>query len=271
MDRNAWLIRGASIVVVIVLLWLLTPVAIVPSGSRGVMTTFGKPSPDVYDEGLHLRLPFSQDLHLMDVRIQKDEGDGDAASKDLQQVHTRFAINYHLEPKYVPQAFREIAQTTHEVASRIIVPAAQEAFKAVTARFTAEELITKRTDVREAIIALLKEKMTRHGLVLDEFAIVNFTFSPSFTQAIEAKVNAEQQKLKAERDLSRIQVEAEQKITSARAEAESLRLQKAEVTPQLIDLRRIENERRAIEKWNGVLPTMVGSGGVPFVGVPTVK
>jgi regulator of protease activity HflC (stomatin/prohibitin superfamily) len=106
-----------------------------------------------------------------------------------------------------------------EVASRIIVPATQEAFKAVTARFTAEELITKRTDVREAIIALLREKMTRHGLVLDEFAIVNFAFSPTFTQAIEAKVGAEQQKLKADRDLQRIQVEAEQKVASARAEA----------------------------------------------------
>nr|HET7858451.1 prohibitin family protein [Caldimonas sp.] len=268
---RAWGWRIGVVLLAVVVLWLLAPVAIVPSGNRGVMTTFGRPSPEVYAEGIHLRLPIAQTLHLMDVRIQKGEGDGDAASKDLQQVHTRFAINYHLEPQAAPQAFREIAQTTSEVAARIIVPATQEAFKAVTARFTAEELITKRTDVREAIIALLREKMTRHGLVLDEFAIVNFAFSPTFTQAIEAKVGAEQQKLKADRDLQRIQVEAEQKVASARAEAEALRLQKAEVTPQLIDLRRIENERRAIEKWNGVLPSTVAGGSVPFVNLTTAK
>ena len=261
-----WGVRAALIAALLIVAWWLAPVAIVPSGHRGVMTTFGKPSPDVYDEGIHFRLPVAQVLHLMDVRIQKGEGDGDAASRDLQQVHTKIAINYHLDPRSAPQAFREIAQTTDEVAARIIVPATQEAVKAVTARFTAEELISKRTDVREQIGTLLKEKMTRHGLVLDEFAIVNFAFSPSFTQAIEAKVGAEQQKLKAERDLMRIQVEAEQKVASAKAEAESLRLQKEQVTPTLIELRRIENERRAIEKWNGVLPTMTG-GAVPFINV----
>ncbi|MFL6662348.1 MAG: prohibitin family protein [Rhizobacter sp.] len=267
----AWIGRLAVLVAVLLALWLLAPVAIVPAGNRGVLTTFGKPSPDVFDEGIHFRIPLAQAMHLMDVRIQKGEGDGDAASRDLQQVHTKIAINFHLDPKAVPQAFREIAQHTDEVASRIIVPATQEAVKAVTARFTAEELISKRTDVREAIGSLLREKMTRHGLVLDEFAIVNFAFSPSFTQAIEAKVGAEQQKLKAERDLSRIQVEAEQKIASAKAEAESLRLQKQEVTPMLIDLRRIENERRAIERWNGVLPTATAGGAVPFINVGAVK
>ena len=264
--RGAW---AALIVAALFAAWWLAPVAIVPSGHRGVMTTFGKPSPDVYEEGIHFRMPIAQVLHLMDVRIQKGEGDGDAASRDLQQVHTKIAINYHLDPRAAPQAFREIAQSTDEVAARIIVPATQEAVKAVTARFTAEELISKRTDVREQIGSLLKEKMTRHGLVLDEFAIVNFAFSPSFTQAIEAKVGAEQQKLKAERDLMRIQVEAEQKIASAKAEAESLRLQKEQVTPTLIELRRIENERRAIEKWNGVLPTTTAGGAVPFINLGT--
>jgi regulator of protease activity HflC (stomatin/prohibitin superfamily) len=263
---GSWGLRAALAAALLVLAWWLAPVAIVPSGHRGVMTTFGKPSPDVYEEGIHIRLPAAQVLHLMDVRIQKGEAEGDAASRDLQSVHTKIAINYHLEPAAAPQAFREIAQTTDEVAARIIAPAVQEAVKAVTARFTAEELISKRTDVREQVGGLLKEKMTRHGLALDEFAIVNFAFSPSFTQAIEAKVGAEQQKLKAERDLMRIQVEAEQKIASAKAEAESLRLQKEQVTPTLIELRRIENERRAIEKWNGVLPNVTG-GTVPFINV----
>jgi regulator of protease activity HflC (stomatin/prohibitin superfamily) len=203
---------------------------------------------------------------VLEVRVQKGEGEGDAASKDLQAVHTRFAINYHLEPHQVAKAFREIGASTEVIADRIIVPAAQESLKAVTARFTAEELITRRTDVRESISSLLREKMQRHGLVLDEFAIVNFKFSESFSKAIEAKVGTEQDKLRAERDLLRIRVEAEQKITQAKAEAESLALQRAQVTPELLKLREIENQRAAINKWNGILPT-TSYGNVPLIGI----
>ncbi len=248
---------GAGILVTLLLATALAPFAIVPAGSRGVMTTMGKPSEDVYGEGIHLRIPIFQQMHLMDVRISKSEGEGDAASKDLQQVRVKVAVNYHLDPAVVAKAFRDVGQSTDDVVARILEPARPEAVKAVTAQFTAEELITKRTQVREQIAALLREKMTRHGLILDEFAIVNFSFSPSFTAAIEAKVNAEQANLKAERDLMRIRVEAEQKIASARAEAESLRLQRQEVTPDVLAL-------RTIEKWDGHLPQVTG-GAVPMM------
>jgi regulator of protease activity HflC (stomatin/prohibitin superfamily) len=262
--ESAWLRRGVAIVVVLGLAWLLAPVAIVPTGYRGVMTTFGRAADEALDPGIHPRVPLASTLHLMDVRIQKGEADGDAASKDLQQVHTHIAINYHLDPLHAVSAFRDIGPTTEVAADRIIVPAVQESVKAVTARFTAEELITRRTEVRDEIGGLLREKMTRHGLLLDEFAIVNFQFSKSFAEAIEAKVKAEQDKLKAERDLQRIEVEAQQKIASAKAEAEALSLQKAQVTPELLNLRRVENEREAIRKWDGRLPTTTG-GAVPFI------
>ncbi len=254
------------------LAWAAWPLAIVPAGHRGVMTTMGKPSEEIYGEGVHLRAPFLQQLHLMDVRLAKNEGQGEAASKDLQSVQAKVILNYHLDPRAAPRAFREIAQSTDEIAARIIDPARPEAVKAVTARFTAEELITRRTEVRDQIAALLREKMSRHGLVLDEFAIVNFAFSTSFASAIEAKVGAEQQKLKADRDLQRIQVEAEQRIASARAEAEGLRLQRQEVTPLLLELRRVENDRLAITKWNGQLPTTsVGVGAQPFITLPAAR
>lgn len=204
----------------------------------------------------------------MDVRLQKGEGEGDAASKDLQSVHTRIAINYHLNPTQVVNVFKGIGPSTDIAADRIIIPAAQEAVKAVTARFTAEELISRRTEVRDAIGALLREKMQRHGLVLDEFAIVNFAFSRSFSEAIEAKVKAEQEKLKAERDLQRIEVEAKQKVASAKAEADALALQRQQVTSELLQLRKIENERDAIRKWDGKLPQVTG-GTVPFIQVDT--
>lgn len=266
-NRNQSVIRKvAATGFVLFGLYLLSPVVVITAGDRGVMTTFGRADDQVYQPGIHFRVPLAQSMHMMDVRLQKGEGEGDAASKDLQSVHTRIAINYHLDPKEVVNVFRNIGPSADIAADRIIIPAAQEAVKAVTARFTAEELVSRRTEVRDAIGALLREKMQRHGLMLDEFAIVNFAFSRSFSEAIEAKVKAEQEKLKAERDLQRIEVEAKQKVASARAEADALALQRQQITADLLALRRIENEREAIRKWDGKLPNVTG-GTVPFIQV----
>ncbi|MBI3382411.1 MAG: prohibitin family protein [Aquabacterium sp.] len=266
-NRNQSLVRKvAATGFVLFGLYLLSPVVVITAGDRGVMTTFGRADDQVYQPGIHFRIPLAQSMHMMDVRLQKGEGEGDAASKDLQSVHTRIAINYHLDPKDVVNVFRNIGPSADIAADRIIIPAAQEAVKAVTARFTAEELVSRRTEVRDAIGALLREKMQRHGLMLDEFAIVNFAFSRSFSEAIEAKVKAEQEKLKAERDLQRIEVEAKQKVASAKAEADALALQRQQITADLLALRRIENEREAIRKWDGKLPNVTG-GTVPFIQV----
>ena len=259
--RNALLVLVAGLVAV-----LVAPVAVVPAGSRGVMTTFGSARNELYEPGLHFRWPIAQTMHTMNIQIQKGEGEGDAASKDLQSVHTKVAINYHLEPSYAVEAFKNIGPSTDVAAERIIMPATHEAVKAVTARFTAEELITRRTEVRDAISVLLKEMMARHGLVLDDFNLINFAFSKSFSDAIENKVKAEQQKQQAERDLQRLQVEAQQKVVGARAEAESLALQRQQITAELLSLRRIENERAAIAKWDGKLPQVSG-GATPFINV----
>ncbi|MGZ5201065.1 MAG: prohibitin family protein [Telluria sp.] len=249
--------------VVLLLLWALTPFATVPAGFRGVMTTFGNPSDQVLTEGIHFRVPLAQKLNLVNVSIQKGEGDGDAASRDLQTVHTRIALNYHVKPDAAVSVFRDLG---NEPGTRIIIPSVQEAVKAVTAHFTAEELIAKRTDVRDEIVTQLRERLARHGIVVDEFSIVNFNFSHSFNEAIEAKTTAEQLKLKAERDLQRIEVEAKQRVVQAKAEAESLAVQRQQITPELIQLRQMENQRMAIEKWDGKLPNVSG-GAVPFINV----
>jgi prohibitin 2 len=260
---NALAAKVVGIVAVLLLLWALAPFASVPAGYRGVMTTFGNPSGEVLSEGIHFRVPLAQTLNLVNVSIQKGEGDGDAASRDLQTVHTRVALNYHVAPEGAVSVFRDLG---NEPGSRIILPAVQEAVKAVTARFTAEELVAKRTDVRDQIMVQLRERLARHGIKVDEFSIVNFNFSKSFNDAIEAKTTAEQLKLKAERDLQRIEVEAKQRVAQARAEAESLAVQRQQVTPELIRLREMENQRLAIEKWDGKLPNVSG-GAVPFINV----
>jgi regulator of protease activity HflC (stomatin/prohibitin superfamily) len=261
MNRLAF--KGVGIAVLVFLLVALAPFGTVPAGYRGVMTTFGSPSDGVLSEGIHFRVPLAQKINLVNVSIQKGEGDGDAASRDLQTVHTRIALNYHVKPDAAVSVFRDLG---NEPGTRIIIPSVQEAVKAVTARFTAEELIAKRTDVRDEIVTQLRERLARHGIVVDEFSIVNFNFSRSFNEAIEAKTTAEQLKLKAERDLQRIEVEAKQRVAQARAEAEALGLQRQQVTPELIQLRQMENQRMAIDKWDGKLPNVAG-GAVPFINV----
>jgi regulator of protease activity HflC (stomatin/prohibitin superfamily) len=262
-DMNRLAFKGIGVAVLVFLLVALAPFGTVPAGYRGVMTTFGSPSAEVLSEGIHFRVPLAQKLNLVNVSIQKGEGDGDAASRDLQTVHTRIALNYHVRPDAAVSVFRDLG---NEPGTRIIIPSVQEAVKAVTARFTAEELIAKRTDVRDQIVAQLRERLARHGIVVDEFSIVNFNFSRSFNDAIEAKTTAEQLKLKAERDLQRIEVEAKQRVAQAKAEAEALSVQRAQVTPELIQLRQMENQRIAIEKWDGKLPSVSG-GAVPFINV----
>lgn len=255
----------AILVALLIGLNILSPFTIIPAGHRGVVTTFGKVDQDVLGEGLHLIIPIVNSVHKIDVRVQKGEGDGDAASKDLQSVHTKVAINYHLKPEMIAHIFQDVGDLT-AVNERIIIPAVHESVKAATAQFTAEELVTKRQEVRDRIRGLLNDRLGRHGVLVDEFSIVNFAFSQSFSDAIEAKTTAEQLKLKAERDLQRIRVEAEQKVTQAKAEAEALAVQKQQVTAELIRLREIENQKLAIEKWDGRLPTYTG-GPLPFINV----
>ncbi len=209
----------------------------------------------------------------MEVRTQKIEVAASSASKDLQDVTTTVALNFHLSTEETNNLYQEIGQAYRE---RIIDPAIQEGVKAVTAKFTAEELITRRPEVRNDMKEFLREKLKKSYIVVDDFNIVNFQFSEQFTVAIEAKVTAEKKALKAERDLDRIKVEALQaeaqavgvknkKIEEATGEAESIRLieQQLSKSPKYIDW-------LTVTRWDGVLPRVTG-GAVPFVDVMAVS
>jgi len=250
-----------SIVSIIVGLFLLfSLVYIIPAGDRGILLTFGKPSMESMGEGLHFKIPLAQSVKKMEVRTQKIEVVADAASKDLQDVQTTIALNFHLNAADVPRLYQEVGKS---YVARIINPAIQESVKAIQARFAAEELVSKRTEVRQGIQKELTERLSKYYITVDDFNIVNFQFSEEFDKAIEAKVTAEQQKLKAEMDLERIKVEKEQKITQAEAEAESIRIQSLALQQNKDIL-----ELRAIEKWDGVLPKVTG-GATPLIDIST--
>jgi len=260
-----FLLQGAAVLVVLIVLYGFSPLVTVPAGNEGVVTVFGKSQSEVLDAGLHIVNPFAKVINIS-TRIQKTESQGDAASRDLQQVTTHIALQYHVASSQVALFYQRVGLGYEDT---IIAPQLQETFKAVTAKYTAEELVTKREEVRAAIRELIDQKLktvTGGGLIVDDFSITNFAFSRSFSAAIEAKQEAEQLALKAQRDLERVQVEAQQKIALAQAEAESLRLQKMEITPDLIKLRQIEVQRQAIDKWDGHLPNVNG-GAIPFINL----
>jgi regulator of protease activity HflC (stomatin/prohibitin superfamily) len=256
---------GATFFVLAFIATVLTEsIIIVPPGHRGVV--FNRVSgvkQKALGEGLGFVVPMLEQVYVMDVRVQKDSYDATAASKDLQIIHTKVALNFHPNPDAVPHLFSGVGLQYSE---RIIQPAVQEAVKATTARFTAEELITRREDVKKIIQDLVEKYVIKHDIKVDELYITDFDFSQQFAQAIEQKQIAEQDALKAKRDLDRIKIEAEQKVASARAEAEGLRMQKEAITPQLIQLRQVETQKFAIDKWDGKMPTVImGGASMPLL------
>ncbi len=259
---------GLIIGAIVVALILSNPWVQIGAGERGVVLNFGAVQENVLDEGLHFKVPIMQEVIRVDVKVQKAETAAAAASADLQDVSSTVAINYHIIPDKANIVYQSIGAHFKE---RIIDPAVQEVVKAVTAKYSAEELITKRPAVSDAMKLALTERLLAHNIAVDAFSIVGFSFSKIFMEAIESKQTAEQLALKAKRDLERIKIEAEQKITAAKAEAESLKLQRANISPDLIELRRIEANLKAIEKWDGNLPQVTGAGAVPFIGVGDVQ
>ncbi|HEU5360216.1 MAG TPA: prohibitin family protein [Candidatus Deferrimicrobiaceae bacterium] len=243
---------------VFLFLLILNPFVKIDAGDRGVVLNFGAVQDEVLGEGLHLRIPIMQRIVKMDVKIQKSETRAEAASKDLQDIKSVIALNYHIIPEKANWVYQNIGVSFKE---RVIDPTVQESVKAVTAKYTAVQLIGERENVSTAIKDTLSQKLADYNLFVDGFSVIDFSFSKKFTDAIEAKQEAEQLALKAQRDLDRIKIEAEQKITQAKAEAESLRLQKQQITSEMIELRKVEAMREAIAKWNGTVPNVLLSGG----------
>src|SRR3989339_1711349 len=255
---------GLIIAGIVAVLLILHPWVQIGAGERGIVLNFGAVQDNVLGEGLHFRVPIMQRVAVMDVKVQKSLTNAAASSSDLQEVSSEVAVNYHIIPDKANVVYQTIGISFKE---RIIDPAVQEMVKAVTARYTAEELITKRPAVSEEMRATLSERLRAYNIHVDAFSIVGFSFSKIFMEAIESKQTAEQLALKSRRDLERIKIEAEQKITAAKAEAESLRLQKANISIDLLELRKIEATIKAIDKWNGILPQGTGGGAVPFIGL----
>jgi prohibitin 2 len=277
--------------IIVISIIAASSVRTVDAGNRGVLVQFGNvDTSKSLDEGLHFVVPFRDNVVQMEVRTQKIVESTTSASKDLQDVSTQVALNYHLNPDKAQVVYQQLG---FDYPNRVITPAIQESVKQVTARFNAEELITKRETVKNQITDQITARLATYNIVVDAISITDFQFSQLFKQAVEAKVSAQQRALQAQNELRRIQIEAqqneakaigEQKANIARAEGiKQSNVLQAEGEAQAITIidQQLRNNPTYLEwlkatKWDGVLPLVTGGGAggqgvTPFIEIPTSR
>ncbi|NBT91400.1 MAG: band 7 protein [Betaproteobacteria bacterium] len=259
-------------------LWILWPFYSVPTGSRGVITQFGKII-DIEPEGLTVLPPWRK-LSNFSVRAETADIEGaEGSTSDTQPVKVSMTVRYSITPDRVAEVFEKYSHDGN--LSSYVQTATQEIFKAVTARYTAPDLIAQRSKVSADINSALREKLAQYGAQVINIDMRNFSFSESYMHAINDKVTQEQLRLAAENKLKTVEAEQKQKVAIAEAEAkatlatasaqaESIRLQSQALkqSGEVLDLRRIEVERVKAEKWDGKLPQNIYAGApIPFLQV----
>ena len=276
-------------IIFILLFFLVTGVfVIVESGHVGVVRTLGAVQPYALPEGFHMKKPFMDKIEQIDIRLTAASAKAVSASKDLQTVQTQVTLQYSITGDLAPLIYQKIGKRS-TVSLTLIEPAIQESVKAITAKYTAEELVTKRAEVKVAIqeaidtfisITLADKEISSNALRIANVAITDFDFSEEFNKAIELKVKAEQEALQALnekiRRVTQAEAGAEEKKLAASAQAFQIEVSSTaraaaiereakalRNNPQLIQL-------RIAEKWDGTLPKFSGGGAVPMLNVDSL-
>jgi prohibitin 2 len=265
-----------GVIAVALLVVIFGSYTVIGSGERGVVTRFGKVSDKVLEPGAHGKSWFD-DVHKMDVKTrtisfdnQQQKGDNSeksslfAATKDLQDVQIAVVVNWHLAPNNVQEIYRQYSSVENYEA-QVLSPSIRESVKAISAQYTAEELVTKRGEFSDKVNSDLTKKFQEKNADIESFKITNLQFSDAFNQAIEAKVTAQQNAEAAKNKLEQVKYEAQQQIETAKATAEAQRISSAALAAQggadYVQL-------QAINKWDGHLPSqMIPGATVPFVNV----
>lgn len=269
------ILGGLALLFAIAVLW---PFGQVPTGHRGVVTQFGK-IVGIQTEGLVI-LPPWQKLNIFNVRAeQADVEKADGATADTQPVSVSMTVRYRIQPDRVADVFENYSRDGN--LDSYVATATQEVFKAVTARYVATDLISKRQAVSADIAAGLATKLALYGAQVVNIDMRNFAFGGDYMAAINEKVTQEQKKLAAENKLKTVEAEQKQKVAIAEAEAKAtvataeadaksiqLKSEALARSKDVLELNRIEVEKIKAEKWNGQLPQNIYAGApIPFLNV----
>jgi len=257
------IIAGVIVIAIIMIVVLFSPFVVIDASERGVVLNWGAFQGQVMEPGLHFRIPLMQEVVKINVQTQVVEiAKSETYSQNLQIVNVQSALTYNIDPKEVGLLYSEIGTSYEE---KIITPSLESSIKQIYAQYTAEELLSKRSQVQDEIEQTFRKTIEGKHIIVQHYALVNESFSPDFENAIEQKQIAEQSTLKAQNDLDRIKIESEERVTQAKAEAEAIQIEAQAIQQQggqaYVQL-------QAIGKWDGKLPTQMLSGGtVPFLNL----
>lgn len=234
-----------------------TSVVQVPSGNVGILLRFGAVQ-GVLREGIHVIVPGVNSVVTMETRTQKEESEATAASRDLQVINTKLALNFRIDPDKAADLYRNLGT---QYKARIIDPAVQESLKVVTSKYTAEDLIRQRARVKNEVEEEITKRLQAYNILVDPqgLSIVNFDFSPEFNKAIEAKQVAQQEAEKQKWVLQRAELQRQTDVALAQGQSQAARLNAEALRVQGGAL---VVAREWIEKWDGKLPTMASGDSV---------
>ena len=265
MEVNPLIRRFIPLGLLLLLFLMFQPVFMVGPGERGVVTHFGAVDPHPLNEGIHLIIPVRDRVTILDVKVQKHEVPAKGSTKDLQDLKAVFAVNFALRPEVIAQTFQQQGNLG-AIVERIVAPQTQEAFKTAVAQFTAEESIVKRPELKENFDQILSDRLDKYGVEVYDTSVVDIQFSLEFAQAVERKQVAEQESQRAVYIAEKAEKEAQGRINQAKGEAEAQRLLQESLNADVLRKQELDNQRLAIQKWDGQLPG-VNSGAVPFLNI----
>jgi len=259
-----------SVALLVFLVFVVNPFYTVDEGERVVVKTFGEVS-SIAEPGLNFAWPIVNSLTYYDIRTQTYDADCASASKDLQTVHTKVSVLLRPDAGKIGEIYANVGSRDQYLA--LVDKTLQDVVKASTAKFTAEELVTKREHVAYDILQNLSNQMERYNLIIQSTPIQNFQFSPEFDAAIEAKNIAMQDKLRAQQRYEQTVIDQKAELAKREVEAKALELKKAAATPQLVELARIDSFNNWVAKWDGkstpqvVLPD---TGMIPMMDLGSI-
>lgn len=236
----------------------INPFVQIGAGERGVVMNWGQVQGVILPEGLHMRIPFMQTIQKVSVRVQKSDVKTSGASKDLQDVGLELVVNWKINTTKVNKVYQTIGDEK-AVLENIIMPAVSEMAKAASAKKTAEEIITKRQELKADIDKLLVTRLANYGIILSDVSIIDIKFSDEFNRAIEAKQVAEQEAKQAIFKAEQAKNDAVARVNMAEGQAKAQQLQQQSLTAELL-------QKMAIDKWDGRFPTYMGTT-LPFLQI----
>jgi regulator of protease activity HflC (stomatin/prohibitin superfamily) len=263
-QEQPWGVSALLVILGLVAVISLNAFIVINPGEAGVLSILGKAQDGVLLEGIHFKPPLIGKVDVYDLTVQKFEVPAQSSTKDLQDLTASFAINFRLDPMQMVEIRRKQGNLQN-IVSKIIAPQTQESFKVAAARRTVEEAITKREELKQDFDLALGDRLQKYGIIVLDTSVVDLTFSPEFSKAVEEKQIAEQRAQRAVYVAREAEQEAEANVNRARGQAEAQRLLRETLTPELL-------QKQAIDKWNGEFPqVMGGSGALPFINLDAAK